>query len=51
MDVVSLINMYMEWPKEMYLLAAKRIFQYLQGTTNFGLFYKVGEKSGLIGFY
>ncbi|KAJ4718900.1 Retrovirus-related Pol polyprotein from transposon TNT 1-94 [Melia azedarach] len=41
---------YMENPKELHLLAAKRIFRYLQGTTDFGLFYKRGEKSDLIGF-
>ena len=32
MHVVSLISRYMECPGEMHLLAAKRIFQYLQGT-------------------
>lgn len=50
MHAVSLISRYMEQPKEMHLLAAKRIFRYLQGTTDFGLFYKKGEKSELFGF-
>ena len=40
----------MENPTEMHLLAAKRILQYLQGTKEFELFYKKGEKSDLIGF-
>nr|KYP43675.1 Retrovirus-related Pol polyprotein from transposon TNT 1-94 [Cajanus cajan] len=47
---VSLISRYMENPTEMHLLAAKRILRYLQGTREFGLFYKKGEKSNLLGF-
>ncbi|KAL3519517.1 hypothetical protein ACH5RR_017666 [Cinchona calisaya] len=50
MHVVSLISRYLESPREIHLLAAKRIFQYLQGTTNCDLFYKKGEKTDLIGF-
>ena len=47
---VSLISRYMESPMEIHLLAAKRILRYLQGTKDFGLFYKKGEKSYLICF-
>ena len=47
---VSLISRYMESLAEIHLLAAKRILRYLQGTKDFGLFYKKGEKSDLIGF-
>ncbi|XP_069148313.1 secreted RxLR effector protein 161-like [Solanum lycopersicum] len=36
-------------PTEIHLLAAKRILRYFQGTKNFGLFYKRGEKSDLLG--
>ncbi|XP_057990289.1 secreted RxLR effector protein 161-like [Hevea brasiliensis] len=50
MHAVSLISRYMENPKELHLLAAKRIFRYLKGTVDFGLLYKKGEKSDLIGF-
>ncbi|GKV28920.1 hypothetical protein SLEP1_g37906 [Rubroshorea leprosula] len=50
MHVVSLINRYMESPKEMHLLAAKRILGYLKGTVEYGLFYKKGEKSNMFGF-
>ncbi|KAG6510909.1 hypothetical protein ZIOFF_028954 [Zingiber officinale] len=39
---VSLISRYMENPTEIHLLAAKRILRYLQGTKDFGLFYKKG---------
>ena len=34
----------------MHLLAAKRILRYLQGTRDFGLFYKKGEKLELFEF-
>ncbi|KAF2315618.1 hypothetical protein GH714_040132 [Hevea brasiliensis] len=47
---VSLISRYMENPTENHLLAAKRILRYLQGTRDFGLFYKKGVMSNLIGF-
>ncbi|KAL3721830.1 hypothetical protein ACJRO7_034209 [Eucalyptus globulus] len=50
MHAVSLISRYMEHPIELHLQAAKRIFRYLQGTKNFVLFYKKGEKSYLFGF-
>nr|XP_048324153.1 secreted RxLR effector protein 161-like [Ziziphus jujuba var. spinosa] len=50
MHSVSLISRYMENPKQIHLLAAKRILRYLRGTMDFGLFYKMGEKSDLYGF-
>ncbi|KAG6502423.1 hypothetical protein ZIOFF_042316 [Zingiber officinale] len=50
MHAVSLISRYMESPKEIHLQAAKRIFRYLKGTIEYGLFYKKNEKSDLIGF-
>ena len=50
MYYVSLISRYMENPTEMHLLAAKRILRYLQGTRDFGLFYKKGKKLELFGF-
>jgi hypothetical protein len=31
-------------------LSAKRIFRYLKGTADFGIFYKTGGESNLIGF-
>ena len=40
MYAVSLISRYMENPSEVHLLAAKRIFRYLKGTTDFGIMYK-----------
>lgn len=50
MHSVSVISRYMENPTELHLLAAKRTLRYLKGTTNFGVFYKKGEKSELAGF-
>ncbi|CAL5403117.1 unnamed protein product [Camellia sinensis] len=50
MHGVSLISRYMEHPTELHLLAAKRIFRYLKGTTDFGILYRKGEQSSLIGF-
>eukprot|EP00261_Vitis_vinifera_P031906 XP_019073149.1 PREDICTED: uncharacterized protein LOC109121912 [Vitis vinifera] len=50
MHVVSVISRYMECPTEIHFLAAKRIFRYLQGTKEFGLFYKNGENPDLFGF-
>ncbi|KAL0449017.1 UNVERIFIED_CONTAM: Retrovirus-related Pol polyprotein from transposon RE1, partial [Sesamum latifolium] len=41
---------YMEHPIEMHLLAAKRILYYLQGTRDYGVFYRKGEKLILLGF-
>lgn len=39
----------MECPIKIHLLAAKRILRYLQGTKEFGLFYKIEENSNLFG--
>ena len=50
MYAMSLISRYMENPSEVHLLAAKRIFRYLKGTTDFGITYKTTGKSRLIGF-
>ncbi|KAI5339872.1 hypothetical protein L3X38_019145 [Prunus dulcis] len=49
MHVVSLISHFMENSIELYLAAAKRIFRYLKGTIDFGVFYKK-EASGFFGF-
>ncbi|GKU89839.1 hypothetical protein SLEP1_g3924 [Rubroshorea leprosula] len=50
MHGVSLISRYMEHPKELHLQTAKRILRYLCGTTDFGLFYKKGDQTDLVGF-
>nr|GEV30509.1 putative RNA-directed DNA polymerase [Tanacetum cinerariifolium] len=41
---------FMESPKEVHLQAAKKIMRYLQGTLDYGIMYKRGEDSELIGF-
>ncbi|KAE8681352.1 Ubiquitin carboxyl-terminal hydrolase family protein [Hibiscus syriacus] len=48
--VVNAICKFMERPKEMHLQPTKRILRYLQGTIDYGILYKKGEKSNLIGF-
>lgn len=50
MHAVSLISRYVENPTEIHLLVAKRMFRYLKGTTDFGIWYKSGSDSSLIGF-
>eukprot|EP00253_Pinus_taeda_P002751 PITA_02751 len=39
MHVVGIVGRFQENPKEAHLQAVKRIFKYLQGTQNFGLWY------------
>ncbi|XP_049352678.1 secreted RxLR effector protein 161-like [Solanum verrucosum] len=50
MYYVGLVSRYMEHPKEIRLLASKRILRYLQGTTDYDILYKKEGKSELIGF-
>ena len=40
MCAVSLLSRYIELPTNLHSQAAKRVFRYLQGTTDFGVFYK-----------
>lgn len=41
---VSLISRFIEHPKEMHCLAAKRILKYLQGTSDYGIFIQVRSR-------
>ncbi|KAJ6874187.1 hypothetical protein NC651_032883 [Populus alba x Populus x berolinensis] len=50
MCAASLLSRYMELPTNLHSQAAKRVFRYLQGTTDFGVFYKKGADSRLLGF-
>lgn len=50
MYVVCLISRYMKRPTELHLRAAKRVFCYLKGTTDFDIFYKKNEGPILFGF-
>ena len=47
---VCLCARFQTCPKQSHLLAVKRIFKYLLGTINFGLFYPKGTTFDLIGF-
>ena len=42
---MSIINRFMEQPSEQHVLAAKRVMRYLQGTIDYGVFYKKRERS------
>ncbi|XP_074328266.1 secreted RxLR effector protein 161-like [Apium graveolens] len=48
--VVHLLNKYMSRPTKLHLLVAKRVLSYLQGTSDFGLFYKKNGNNELIGY-
>jgi hypothetical protein len=45
---VSLISIFMLCPIEQYWLPVKRLFRYLKGTMNMGIFYKKGGCKQLI---
>jgi hypothetical protein len=45
---VSLISRFMEKPVEKHLMAAKRILRYVQGTIEYGIYYKRYEKEQLL---
>ncbi|RDX67094.1 hypothetical protein CR513_54067, partial [Mucuna pruriens] len=42
--------MYMENPTQLHLQLAKRVLRYIQGTTEFGIFYKKGGSDKLIAY-
>lgn len=48
--VVRLLSRYMSRPTELHLLVAKRVLRYLQGTSDFGLFYKKDGNNELTGY-
>ncbi|KAM1501615.1 hypothetical protein ACFXTO_027070 [Malus domestica] len=50
MYTVSLVSRYMEKPTEMHLNAAKRILRYVNGTIDYGVFYKREDASGYVGY-
>ena len=50
MFVVSLISRFMACLTQQHFTAAKRVLRYLKGTVNYGVFYKRGGVSDLIGF-
>jgi len=40
----------MKTPTELHLQAVRKIFRYLKGTIDYGLFYKKGKSQELVGF-
>ena len=50
MQVVGQVSRFQEAPKESHVLAVKRIFRYLKGTKEFGLWYLKGKDLSLIAY-
>nr|KYP50175.1 Copia protein [Cajanus cajan] len=50
MYVVSLLSRFMQKPSQIHFGAAKRILRYLQGTKEFGIWYKTMTNSSLLGY-
>ena len=50
MHVVGLVARFQANPKEAHVLAIKRIFRYLKGTTKFGLWYPKGNELTLVAY-
>jgi hypothetical protein len=50
MFAVNMIARYMEHPVEPHLMAAKRIFRYIKGTLELGIWYRKGEVAELIAY-
>ena len=48
--VVGLLSRYMENPTQLHLQLAKRVLRYIQGTIEFGIFYKKGGSDKLIAY-
>jgi hypothetical protein len=50
MQAVGKVEQFQEAPKESHVLAVKRIFRYLKGTNEFGLWYPKGKYLSLIAY-
>ncbi|XP_037491581.1 secreted RxLR effector protein 161-like [Jatropha curcas] len=50
MFVVSFISRFMASPTKIHFAAIKRVLRYLKGTVNYGIFYRRGGESRLVGF-
>jgi hypothetical protein len=50
MQIVGQVTRFQATPKESHVLAVKRIFRYLKGTKEFGLWYPKGKDLSLIAY-
>ena len=50
MHAVGLVSRFQANPKETHVLAIKRIFKYLKGTTEFGLWYPKGNELTMVAY-
>jgi hypothetical protein len=50
MQEVGLVGRFQETPKETYVLVVKRLFRYIKGMLEFGLWYPIGKDFTLIAY-
>jgi hypothetical protein len=50
MQVVGQVARFQATPKENNVLAVKRIFRYLKGTSEFGLWYPKGNETNMVSY-
>ncbi|XP_074341823.1 secreted RxLR effector protein 161-like [Apium graveolens] len=50
MFAATLLSRFMQNPSQIHFRAAKRILRYLQGTLDYGIYYKAGENLNLIAY-
>ncbi|XP_069152907.1 secreted RxLR effector protein 161-like [Solanum lycopersicum] len=50
MFAASLLSRFMQEPSQVHFGAAKRVLRYFQGTMDYGIMYKFGGDSNLIGY-
>ena len=50
MFVVSLISRFMACPTQQHFATTKKVLRYLKGTIDYGVFYRKGGVSDLIGY-
>ncbi|KAB1208824.1 Copia protein [Morella rubra] len=50
MFAASLLSRYMQDPSQNHFAAGKRVLRYLSGTLDYGILYKAGKESCLIGY-
>ena len=50
MQAVGMVSRFQSFPKNSHVLAVKRIFRYLKGTTEFGLWYPKNQRFNLIAY-
>ena len=50
-NAVSVVRRYMQNPKESNLEEVQGMLRYIKGTIDYGLYYMISDKFGLVGYY